>query len=156
MKKKPEIKKIFVKKNNFFSKKYKRKEKFKNFAQYDFSLQGENMSYEIYKEKNLLEYSETQNRATLVDFEDENDQEDFSVEKKKNQKNKQSKKKQRKGLTVNNGKIVLRIPGYRGIQSLAVSELVHFIPISKLKVAGNKLIRKLGVQRSKIKKGKKS
>jgi hypothetical protein len=62
----------------------------------------------------LLKYSDTDDNATVFDPELEN----FDIPKKQKQiKNKNKKiKRQRKGLAINNTKIEIRIPGYKGIQ----------------------------------------
>ena len=62
----------------------------------------------------LLKYSDTDERATVFDPELEN----FDIPKKQKQiKNKNKKiKRQRKGLAINNNKIEICIPGYKGIQ----------------------------------------
>jgi len=51
------------------------------------------------------------------------------------------------------GRINLRIPGF-GLQKLGASQLVRFIPLSKLKVAAKKVLKASGVKRLRGKKGR--
>lgn len=111
------------------------------------------MSYGISERKPLLNFSDTHERATLVDLDSDSDS---MPSKRKSYKRKGSRKTPRKGLKgvrVTKGKISLKVTGYSGIQKLGASELIHYIPLSKLKVAAKKVLRRSGAK--KIKKRKK-
>ena len=101
------------------------------------------MSEEFFKNKKpLLAFSDFENRATIADS-DSSDQSFDHQEKrlKEKKRNLKQKKQNRKGLIINNGKIVLHISGYSGLKTFSISELVNFIPVHNLKVAGEKLLR---------------
>jgi hypothetical protein len=108
------------------------------------------MSQNFLENRILLKYSDTDERATVIDP----DLENFEIPKKQKQiiknKNKNKKiKRQRKGLAINNNKIEIRIPGYKGIQLLPVLELVHFIPIFHIQSAAKKFLRQGGATKLK-------
>jgi hypothetical protein len=72
--------------------------------------------------------------------------------KRRSRKRKGAKRGPRKGLKgvrVTKGKISLKIRGYSGIQKLGASELIHYIPLSKLKVAAKKVLRRSGAKKTK-------
>lgn len=48
-----------------------------------------------------------------------------------------------------NGKVVLRIQGYPGVQRVGASQLVRFVPLNKLKTAAKRALGASGVQRKK-------
>lgn len=101
------------------------------------------MSQTFSEKKNfLLKYSDCDNRATIADSDTSEDSVDEKNQKFKDKKNKLNKvKHSRQGITIINGKIVLQIAGYKGLKTFAISELVHFIPVNNLKLAGGKLLR---------------
>lgn len=90
----------------------------------------------------LLHFSETEERATLIDF--------VETEKSDSPSTKLSKKvkpkKVKKGIQVKEGQIALHIAGYPGIQLIPASELVHCFPMAKLKVAAKKYLKRSGVK----------
>jgi hypothetical protein len=101
----------------------------------------------------LLSYSDTQDRATLIHLEEDEESQPPAFEMKKKQQ--RSKGGSRKKFTVNNGRIALRIPGYSGMQHLPVSKLIVHMPMKKLKIAAKKVLREKGVQKKRIRKRKK-
>jgi hypothetical protein len=103
----------------------------------------------------LLKFSTTEERASISDinFEPEISS---SLSSSKNKKKKSSqtvdKKKLKRGLQVKEGQIALHIVGYPGIQVLSATELIHCIPINKIKVAAEKFLKRTGVKKKKRKK----
>ena len=70
---------------------------------------------------------------------------------RKGGKRKNSGKKQlkgTKGLKFSKGRLALRLAGF-GLQKLGASELVKFIPLSKLKQAAKKVLRGKGTKKTK-------
>ena len=114
------------------------------------------MSYGANERKPLLNFLETQARASLINTEIE---EDSMARKRKGRKARKGKRSlkgiKRKGVRLNKGRIALRVAGYQGLQSLTASELVRFIPLSKLKAAAKKVLKKTGGKKRKAKRGKK-
>ena len=55
-------------------------------------------------------------------------------------------------MQVKEGQIALHIAGYPGIQVLSATELIHCIPINKIKVAAEKFLKRTGVKKKKRKK----
>lgn len=112
------------------------------------------MSYFSNERKPLLNFSETQERASLIDtdFEEESMSPRKRTGRKRRGRKSSGKGDKRKGIRLNKGKIRIRLPGYEGLQFVTASELVRHIPLSKLKAAAKKVLRKAGV--SKKRKGK--
>lgn len=113
------------------------------------------MIYEEQESKPILSYSDTLERATLID----NDYQTESMPAKKGRSNKKSgvrkqNKSKKKKVRVNKGRINLKVAGYQGLQSVSASELVHYIALSKLRAAAKKLLKKHGNQPKKIKRKK--
>jgi hypothetical protein len=107
------------------------------------------MSYGLSERKPLLNFSDTLERATLVDLDSDSES---MPPKRRSRKRKGAKRGPRKGLKgvrVTKGKISLKIRGYSGIQKLGASELIHYIPLSKLKVAAKKVLRRSGAKKTK-------
>lgn len=79
----------------------------------------------------LLCYSTT-SRANIVE-----------VSKPMPKRNRTKKVSRRKSpaIQVSNGKVTIKIPGYTGLQKVALSHLIKYIPISKIKVAAKRFIR---------------
>ena len=125
-------------------------------VQYSFDHAPSDMSYCANERKPLLNFSETQERASLINTDIE---EDSMARKRKGQKGRKGKRSlkgiKRKGVRLNKGRIALRVAGYQGLQSLTASELVRFIPLSKLKAAAKKVLKKTGGKKRKAKRGKK-
>ena len=44
------------------------------------------------------------------------------------------------------GRVKLRVTGYQGLQSLAPSSLIRFIPTTKLRLAARRVLRSTGQQ----------
>jgi hypothetical protein len=118
-----------------------------------------NDSFDFKKEKKLLlNFSTTEDRATLLNSPDSEEEEEEEKEQDNNntllslkQKyiNKQVSKKK---FQVKNGHIVVHIAGYPGVQSINISELIHCIPFAKLKVAAKKFLKRSGVKRKRKRK----
>jgi hypothetical protein len=120
-----------------------------------------NDSFVFKKEKNLLlNFSTTEDRATLLNSPDSEEEEE--EEKKQDNNNtllslKQkyiNKQVSKKKFQVKNGHIVVHIAGYPGVQSINISELIHCIPFAKLKVAAKKFLKRSGVKRKRKRKKK--
>lgn len=115
------------------------------------------MSYGINdfsEKKPLLNYSDTQERASIF-----NPNADSSMPpRKKSGKRKSSKKYGKKGglkgVRVTKGKISLRVAGYSGLQKFGASELVRFVPLSKLRVAAKKVLGRSGAKKTSKKRRK--
>jgi hypothetical protein len=116
------------------------------------------MNYGESSEEPLLRYSEDCERASFID--DEEDEEDSMPRKrgarkgrKKARKSKSRKVKQAKGVRFVKGRVALRVAGL-GVQRLGASELVRYIPLSKLKTAAKKFLQSKGVvkKRQKVRK----
>jgi hypothetical protein len=100
----------------------------------------------------LLKYSENEERASFIQEEEEP-----SMSRRKGQKRKRSSKKTlkgTKGLRFSKGRLALKLSGF-GVQKLGASELVKFIPLSKLKQAAKKVLRGKGTKKTKRKRSKK-
>jgi hypothetical protein len=95
----------------------------------------------------LLKYSENEERASFI----EDTVNNTSMSCRKGGKRKNSGKKQlkgTKGLKFSKGRLALRLAGF-GLQKLGASELVKFIPLSKLKQAAKKVLRGKGTKKTK-------
>jgi len=112
------------------------------------------MSHGANERTPLLNFSETQERASLINTDFEED----SMAKKGRKKGKGKKRVyggfKRKGVKLNKGKIKLKVAGFQGLQSLSASELIRFIPLSKLKAAAKRVLKKTGGKIRKVKKRK--
>lgn len=100
----------------------------------------------LVKQKPLLAFSANNDRAFIVE-----NQPVLSavVEKNKTQKvgpKKRRSKQRKKGSSVKivKGQISLRVPGYQGFQRLAVSLLLRFIPIKRLRQAAKSALKTSG------------
>ena len=101
--------------------------------------------------KSLLNYLDTDERATLVDIESDSDS--MSPRRRRRSKRKSSRRRKTvrrglKGVRVTKGRINLKIAGYSGIQKLGASELIHYIPLSKLKAAAKRVLKRAGVKKT--------
>jgi len=109
------------------------------------------VSFDFERENKLiLNFSHTEDHANLLNIPDSEKEEDedkafLSFQRKYKNKNVFKKKFQ-----VKNRQIAFHIVGYPGVQIINISELIHFIPFAKLKVAGVKKKRR----KKKIKKHK--
>jgi hypothetical protein len=119
-----------------------------------------NDSFDFKKEKKLLlNFSTTEDHATLLNSPDSEEEKEEKEEDNNNtllslkQKyiNKQVSKKK---FQVKNVHIVVHIAGYPGVQSINISDLIHCIPFAKLKVAGKKFLKRSGVKRKRKRKKK--
>ena len=103
----------------------------------------------------LLKFSENEERASFIE-----DKEDTSMSRSKGGKGGKRKKtgkralKGTKGLKFSKGRLAFRLAGF-GLQKLGASELVKFIPLSKLKQAAKKVLRGKGTKPTKRRKNKK-
>jgi hypothetical protein len=120
-----------------------------------------NDSFDFKKEKKLLlNFSTTEDRATLLNSPDSEEEEE--EEKKQDNNNtllslKQkyiNKQVSKKKFQVKNGHIVVHIAGYPGVQSIHISDIIHCIPFAKLKVAAKKFLKRSGVKRKRKRKKK--
>jgi hypothetical protein len=95
----------------------------------------------IEKENKLLEFSTTEERASLI--------EDFDRELlfSPRQKKKIPQKSVKKGIDLKNGQICFHIAGYQGTHNISVLDLVHYIPFSRLKAAAKKFLKHSGVKK---------
>ena len=113
------------------------------------------MSHGSEERKPLLNYSDTLERASLIDTDIE---EDSMPRRRKSSRAGGRRRKlggsKRKGVRVNKGRIGLRVAGYQGLQHLSASELIRYVPLSKLRVAAKKVLNRSGKKRTK-RKGKK-
>jgi len=114
------------------------------------------MSYGSEERKPLLNFSETQERASLFKTkfsdddqdEDQDDVDNKDDESMPSRKRKGGKRKKgginRKGFRLKKGRIGIRVAGYKGLQSVTASDLVRYVPLSKLKVAAKKFLNVTG------------
>ena len=120
----------------------------------------------FYGSQPLAKYSDTLNQASFIEDDDDNDDDDNdnndndnnSFDKnettesmpRKTSKSRKGKKrvKSLKGIKFSSGRLLLRVPGY-GLQRLAPSDLVRFIPSVKLRSAAKKVLRLRGISRTK-------
>ena len=92
------------------------------------------------KEKTLLNFSTTEERASLY----EGDREFFPSPR---QKKKTQQKSLKKGINLTNGQLNFRIVGYQGTHNISVLDLVHYIPFSRLKAAAKKFLKHSGIKK---------
>lgn len=114
------------------------------------------MTYNFSEQKPLLHYSEEAERASFFDTEEL----DPSMPRRKKSGTKKRGKRRLvgkglKGIKFSKGRLALRLAGYSGVQKLAPSQLVRFIPLSKLKQAARKVLTKTGGKKIKKRKGRK-
>ena len=106
------------------------------------------MVYGFTSEQPLLKFSENEERASFIE-----EQEDTSMSRNKTRKGGKGRKsgkkavKGTKGLKFSKGRLALRLSGF-GLQKLGASELVKFIPLSKLKQAAKKVLREKGTKKT--------
>ena len=120
------------------------------------------MSYGSEENKLLLNYSDTLERATLVNPNQDNDEDENSMPSRRRgrkgskggRRRKTGGSSKRRGVRVNKGRLGIRVAGYQGVQSLTASELVRHIPLSKLRAAAKKVLKRSGAGKTK-RKGKK-
>ena len=93
------------------------------------------------KEKTLLNFSTTEERASL--FEGDRELFDSPRQKKKTQQHKSLKK----GINLKNGQLNFCIVGYQGTHNISVLDLVHYIPFSRLKAAAKKFLKHSGIKK---------
>ncbi len=95
----------------------------------------------IEKENKLLEFSTTEERASLInDF-------DRDLRFSPRQKKKNSQKSVKQGIDLKNGQICFHIAGCQGTHNISVLDLVHYIPFSRLKAAAMKFLKHSGVKK---------
>ena len=111
------------------------------------------MSYGFQDKKILVPYSETEERAQIIDLSTLQ-----SSMPKKTKKGKKSKKVKTvrgfKGVKIVNGKLSLKVSGYSGVQKLAPAQLIRYIPLTRLKSAAKKVLHLSGHPQIKKKKKK--
>ena len=94
--------------------------------------------------KPLLHYSEDLERASLID------DSEISMpprRRRSGRKRKTVRKGKKRGVRVTKGKINLKVAGY-GNHHFSASQLVPFIPLSKLRVAAKRVLSKSGVRKT--------
>ncbi len=107
----------------------------------------------------MLNFSTTEDRATLLNSPDSEEEEEEKEEDNNNtllslKRKYINKKVSKKKFQVKNGHIVFHIAGYPGVQSINISDLIHCIPFAKLKVAAKKFLKRSGVKRKRKRKKK--
>jgi hypothetical protein len=105
------------------------------------------MYYGYNPEEPLLKYSEDCERASFIEDNDV-DESPMAKRRKKGGKRRKVGRKGRapkitKGLRFNKGRLALSLSGF-GVQKLSASELVRYIPLSKLKAAAKKILKGRG------------
>ena len=110
-----------------------------------------NDSFDFEKEKKLLlNFSTTEDHATLLNSPDSEEEEEKEKEQDNNNillslKQKYiNKKGSKKKFQVKNGHIVVHIAGYPGVQSINISDLIHCIPFAKLKESCKEVFKTFG------------
>lgn len=104
------------------------------------------MSYHFPQEKPLLNYSDTLERATLVDYDDNDDDDSMPRIAKRRRK---SRQKRGRKIKTTKGRISLKIKGYSGKTSFSAAQLLPFIPLNKIKIAAKKVLRRTVAGKSK-------
>ena len=116
--------------------------------QFHFTRLG-GMYYGYNPQQPLLTYSDHSERASFI----ENSTPESSMPRRRRRGGKRRKGAKRgkkalkgtKGLRFSKGRLSLRLAGF-GVQKLGASELVKFIPLSKLKAAAKKVLRGKGTR----------
>ena len=103
------------------------------------------MSNVFFEKKPLLNFSESEERASFIDTES------HSMPSRR----KRVGVSKRRKVRVGKGRIKLRVAGFRGVQNLSPSALVKKIPISVLKRAAKKVLKNNGHNWRKSRKGRK-
>jgi hypothetical protein len=95
------------------------------------------------KKKILLNFSTTEDRASLFEDQDSDRELFYSPRQKKKTQHKSLKK----GMNLKNGQINFLIVGYQGTHNISVLDLVNYIPFSRLKAAAKKSLKHSGVKK---------
>lgn len=98
--------------------------------------------------KPLLNYSKSDGRATLLDSES-------LMPPKRKRSTKRASSKASRGVRIVKGRVALRVAGYSGVQRLAPSHLIKFVPLSKIRIAAKRVLSTTKVKSVK-KKGRRS
>lgn len=98
------------------------------------------------QQKSLLCYSDKQTRASIVDVErmaSRNKQRGNRRRRKQVGRRRMSRKKPTRtnGVRIIAGRVLLRVAGYKTRQNLPSSQLVRYIPITKLRIAAKKVLK---------------
>ena len=112
------------------------------------------------EKKPLLHYSESSERAKLVDDIDDDGDDGEEVLTRKTKKRKSGKKKsvgkgKRKVLRVANGNFSIKVPGFSGLQKFSASQILPLIPVSQLRAAAKRVLSHSGKKKNRKKKKKK-
>ncbi len=94
-----------------------------------------------------MEFSTTEECASLIEDQDFDREYLFSPRQKK----KNPKKSFKKGIDLKNGQICFHIAGYQGTHNISVLDLVHYIPFSRLKAAAKIFLKHSGVKKKRKK-----
>lgn len=106
----------------------------------------------------LLTYSESHERATLIDSAESFD---LSMPKRKRSRSKAGKRKSRKRsggrvgksrIRLSGGRVVLKVPGFKGVHKFRAAALLSKFPQTRIRAAAKTLLRSAGVS----KKGRKT
>ena len=89
--------------------------------------------------KPLLNFSASENRATLLTEDSVPDQE-ITKHTPKRKPRKGTKTSGTRGIRIVKGQVIFRVPGYR-VQKFAATQLVKFVPIGKLKAAAKRILK---------------
>jgi hypothetical protein len=93
----------------------------------------------------LLNFSASDKRATLLteDLNLVSNQEptNYTAKKKPTKGTKTSGTQGTRGIRISKGKVVFHVPGYPGVQRFAATQIVQFVPISKLKAAAKRILK---------------
>jgi len=115
----------------------------------------------------LLTYSDSQARASLIDS---SDNFDISMPKRRKSRAKSGKRKSRKRtggrigkarsrIRLSGGRVVLKVPGFKGVHKFRAAALLAKFPQTKIRAAAKTLLRSAGVskrgKKTKRKKGRK-
>ncbi len=95
------------------------------------------------KEKTLVNFSTTEDCASLFEDQDSDRELFYSPRQKKKTQHKSLKK----GINLKNGQINFCIVGYQGTHNISVLDLVHYIPFSRLKAAAKKFLKHSGIKK---------
>jgi hypothetical protein len=90
--------------------------------------------------KPLLNFSASENRATLLTEDSVPDQE-ITKHTPKKKPRKGTKTRGSRGIRIVKGQVAFRVPGYTGVQKFAATQLVKFVPIGKLKTAAKRILK---------------
>ena len=92
--------------------------------------------------KPLFNFSASDGRATLLASDSDLMPRRKTI--KRGPKRRTRKGTKTRGLRFVKGRVAFRVPGFTGVQKLAASQLVRFVPLSKLKTAAKRVLATSG------------